>query len=98
MPGAGVDLIVDRVENADGELFRIGSVVGGHRRLRALAQPLHELAQILFRQGEDDRDRIDLRDDDDAVRIGGRDVIADIDLPQPDTAVERAKRRDNRRD
>ena len=48
-----------------------------------------DLRQLVFRRGEDHRDRLDLGDGDDAGLRGGIDDVADIDLAQPDDAGDR---------
>ena len=48
-----------------------------------------DIGQLVFRRGEDHRDRLDLRDRDDAGLGRGVDDVADIDLTQPDDARDR---------
>ncbi len=50
---------------------------------------LQDGRQIVFRQGENDRDRLELGDDDNAVGIARLHVIAGIDLAQPDPPADR---------
>ena len=53
------------------------------------ASLLQDPGDIVLRKGEDDRDRLDLREEDDAVRIARRHVVALVDLPQADPAGDR---------
>ena len=48
-----------------------------------------DIRQLVFRRGEDHRDRLDLGDGHDAGLRRGIDDVADIDLPQPDDAGDR---------
>ena len=72
------------------QLERIVLVIGedGKRCLGRLLLP-EDLRQHPFRQGEDQRDGIELRHDDQAVGRRGADDVADVDLTNPDHAVDR---------
>ena len=83
-----VDLVVDQRKRAGrkhplavgGERDRLGRA-GGERGL--------DIRQLVFRRGEDHRDRLDLGDGHDAGLRRGIDDIADIDLPEPDDTGDR---------
>lgn len=76
--GCLVDLIVDDEQGAGVDDRRIVGV----ERLdfdRSLGHGAVDRAELLLRQIEDHRDRLNLSDHDDAIRIGGMDDIAGID-------------------
>ena len=87
-PARRVDLVVDQRKRAGrkhpfavgGERDRFGRA-GGERGL--------DIRQLVFRRGEDHRDRLDLGDGHDAGLCRGIDDIADIDLPEPDDTGDR---------
>ncbi len=88
--GRRVDLVVDRFELAGGDLGRAGAVIGGDLQRRTGVRLLLHLRQVVLGQGEDHRNRLRLRDDDDAARqVRRRHIIAGVDLAQPDPAGDR---------
>ena len=46
--------------------------------------------KVVFRQGEDDRDRLQLGDDQHGIGVGGMHDISRIDQPQADAATYRS--------
>ena len=66
MPSSELDLVVLAV---------------GDDLQRPFAIRVLDHGQIRLRQGEQQRDRLDLGDDDETVRVGRMDYVADIDLP-----------------
>src|SRR2546425_2276270 len=78
----GIDLVVDARERARGELLLLLAVVGLDRQLFARAYPLHQARQAVLRDGEDDRDRLQLRDDHEAVRVARAHDVARVDQAQ----------------
>ena len=53
------------------------------------AQFRHYRRQVVFRNGEHDRDRLQLGDHDQAVRVAGAHDVAEVDLAQPEAAADR---------
>ncbi len=86
--GRHVDLVVDGIEVAPRDLGRVRPVEDPHRQGGPGAQAVHHPQQHGLGQGEQHRDRMELRDDDDAGR-GGGDVVALVDLAQADPALDR---------
>src|SRR5438876_140565 len=74
------------------ETVRAAAVESGDGQLCAGAEPPDNDGQVVLWQGENYRDRLDLSDDHDAVRVARLHVVARIDLPQSDPA---GNRRDN---
>ncbi len=86
--GRRIDLIVDDLELAG---LDHGLVVGAERvhRQRAAGERAIDLAELLLRQGEQHRDRLELGDDDDAARVGGVHDVALVDLADAGAAGDR---------
>src|SRR5258707_8972725 len=75
------DLVVDQAEHALIQLDRIVLVVGENRERRlGFLLLLLDLWQARLRQREDQRNRMELRDDDETVGIRRADDVADVDL------------------
>src|SRR4051794_32125713 len=86
------DLIIDEHELAFIEINRAVLAVGEHRKRRfGLLLLLLDLRQVRLRERENQRDRLDLRDDHEPTRVGGMDDVANIDLTQADNAVDRGR-------
>jgi hypothetical protein len=66
--------------------FRLA--VGKNRKWRRCFLLL-DFRQICLRKGKDQRNWLDLRDNDGTVRVGGMDDIADVDLPDARYAIDR---------
>ncbi len=81
------DLVVDERELAGIELHRIVLAIGLDREL-PLGHLVLNARQVRLRQSEDHRDRLDLRDHHQAVRVGGMDDVADIDLAHAGDPVD----------
>src|SRR5439155_23248643 len=84
-----VYLIYSRLQTPGVQLARAAAVKGRCVEGRSLADAPRHGRQLVLRQGEDDRDRLQLGYDDDAVRITRLDVIAGVNLAQPDAAGDR---------
>ena len=91
VPRGLIDLVVDEGERAFAE-FGFVVAAEGENRQRALAveSPLTS-GNASFRQGEDDRDRLDLGDDDEAGLVGGVHDVALIDQPDAGAPVRSAR-------
>ena len=89
--GGRVDLAVEGLQFAGGELNRTAAVQGSHWQLRAIAQALHDLREVVLGHREDDRDGFDLGDDDEAGRGLRRYVVAWVDEAQADDSVDRGR-------
>ena len=87
--GRLIDLVIDHGERAFAERCGVAAIERGDGKTARLAALVQQFLQILLRHGEDDRDRFQLRDDDDAARIGGVDDVADIDQPKSRASVDR---------
>ena len=57
--------------------------------MASLLSLLLDFRQICLRKGKDQRNWLDLRDNDETVRVGGMDDIADVDLPDARYAIDR---------
>ena len=87
--GRGIDLVVNHRERPR---VHQGLVVAIHRenlQFRAAFFFLLNLAEVLRGQREDERDRLDLRDDHEPARVGRVDDIALVNQPHPDATGER---------
>src|SRR5262245_8672633 len=83
------DFVVDEAEAATIKLDFVVLAVGNNRQRRlALQLLLLDLRQQRLRQGEDQGNRFDLRDDHDAVGIGRGDNVADVNLANARDAVD----------
>ncbi len=91
-PGAGglVDLIVDGQQFAGGQLGLIVAAVGVHLE-RALRHLLRHRLKVVFRQREENRDRLKLRDHEHGVRVSGVNDVPRIDLPQANPSGHRRR-------
>ena len=87
--GGRIDLAVEGLQRAVGDLVGAAAIERGRRQHRAALQPLRDRLQIVLGHREQHADRLQLRDDDDAVGVARRDVVALVDLAQSDAAVER---------
>src|SRR5258708_6072645 len=58
----GINLIVEGEQGAFGNLLECRTIEGIHREFRVFAQTLLDLAEIVFGNGEDYGDGLDLRD------------------------------------
>ena len=88
-PGAGVDLVVDREKGAGGKPVFLCAVIGIHRRLVATLQFFHNRRYVVFRDREQDRDRLQLRDHHQAAGVAGAHDVAGIDLTQAEAPTDR---------
>jgi hypothetical protein len=85
------DLVIDEVKCALIELLAVLTVdEDGDRSLR---KALLDGYEICLRQREDQGDRLDLRDIDQAVDVGGINDVADIDLPDTGYPIDRRRER-----
>ena len=84
------DLIVDECELALIELDLAVLAVRKNRELR-VALVLLNFRQVRLRQRKNDRNRLDLRDDDEAVDVGWMNDIAHVDLTDAGDAIERRR-------
>ena len=86
------DLVVDEVERALIQLDLVVLAIGENRERRlGLHLLLLDLRQVRLRQREYHRDRLDLRDDHEAVGVGRMDDVAHVDLTDADDAVDRRR-------
>ena len=74
---------------AVGELRAVGAVIGLRREGGAVMQALHELCHIVFGDGEDGGDGLQLGDHHEPVGIPRRDVVSLVHLAQADAAGDR---------
>ena len=79
---------VDEQDLAFAQLDLVVLAVGRDRQ-RPLGHLLLNLRQLGLREREDQRDRLDLRDDHETVRIGRVNDVADVDLPDAGDARDR---------
>src|SRR6202043_53023 len=86
------DLVVDEAEQALIQFDRIILVVGENRERRlGFLLLLLDLRQARLRQSEYQRNRMELRDDDEAVGIRRADNVADVDLTNTHHAIDRRR-------
>src|SRR5712691_11377796 len=89
-PGCLQDLVVDEAELALIQLNRIILAVGQNReRVLGFLLLLLDLRQNRFRESEDERNRIELRDDDEAIRARWADDVSHVDLTNSDHPIDR---------
>lgn len=83
------------VENRQGALGQLPVVVAAHREdvHRTRFQRRLDGSELTLRQSEDDRDRLELRDNDEARRIGGMHDVALIDQSDAGPAGDRGGNR-----
>ena len=87
-PGRLVDLVVGGEERARGDVVAVGAVVGLHRQRLPGRQLLHDGREVVLGDREHHRDRLELRDDDQAVRIARVDHVADVEQAEPDPSAD----------
>ena len=87
--GGWVDLIINGKQRAGGQLLRQVAVPGFHQQRVLGVQLLHHFWNVIFGKGENDGDRLNLRDDGQGIGVGSMNDIARIDQPKADTAGER---------
>src|SRR5712675_1869960 len=86
------DLVVDQAEHALIQLDRIVLVVGENRERRLdFLLLLLDLWQARLGQREDQRNRMELRDDDETVGIRRADDVPDVDLTNAGYAIDRRR-------
>ncbi len=85
----GIYLVVHCQQRAAAQLRLARTVVGVHCQLLAVMQFLHYRGDVVFRECKDHRDRLQLRDDNDAVGVARMHDVADIDLAQPEPTADR---------
>ena len=83
-----VDLVVDDLERARAERLRAVALQRLDDERRPAALRRRDARQVVLRQREEHRDRIELRDDDDARRVGGVHDVARVDLAHARDAVD----------
>src|ERR1035441_1854158 len=83
-----INLVVNRQQFA-GRQFRLIVAAEGIDLQRPLLHMLRYVREHVFRQREDHGDRLQLRQDQHGIRIGGVNDVAGIDLPQSNPPVER---------
>jgi len=64
----------------------LGAVIRFDRELGAAADELHDLWELIFGQGKDDGNGLDLSHEQQACRVGGMHDVARIDRTQADDA------------
>src|ERR1700730_15352037 len=86
------DLVVNEAEHALIQLDRIVLAIGENReRPLCLLLPLLNLRQIGLRERKYQRNRLDLSDDDEPIRVRGGNDIAYVDLTNADDAIDRRR-------
>src|SRR5262245_64370296 len=75
-----IDLVVDERERAFGELRLVVATEGNHFE-RPLGHRMRNVRQCILGQAEDERDRLDLREQDETGLIGRVDDVALVDEP-----------------
>ncbi len=88
-PGVGIDLIVDGHKMSHGQLFVLIAVKGDNLRPPAALELAEYLGNIVFGQRKDDRDGLNLGDDQQPVGVGGMDDIPRIHQTQTDSSADR---------
>ena len=83
-----VDLVIDGKQFAVGQLGAVGAVIGLDAECLSGANVWHDIDNIVLRNRKNRRDWLQLIDDDNAVCIAWRDVIALIDLTQANATVD----------
>ena len=84
--GRRVDLVVHRAQRARRQQGRLGAVPGLDGRRVVAAHRVEHRGQVGLGHGEQHRDRLHLRDDDDAVDVAAAYEVADVHLAQPEPA------------
>jgi hypothetical protein len=87
--GGGVDLVVEAAQHAGGLQLAIATVPGFDRQAGAAAVAGEHGVQFGFRQGEGDVDRLGLGDHHQRGGVVGGDQVAQVQLAQAQTAVDR---------
>src|SRR3981189_910329 len=80
--------VVDEIETTFIELDRVVLTVSLYLEC-PIGQGLLNLWEVGLRQGEDHRDRLDLRDHDKAIRVGWMNDVADVDLSYAGHSIDR---------
>ena len=93
--GRLIDQVVDQCQRAFAKSLLVAAALSEDlERRRRRGHLLDDLLQLILRQGEDHRNRLQLRDDDEAGRVGRVDDVALVD--QPDAGASRQRRLDRR--
>ncbi len=87
--GCRVDGAVDGGELAACDLPGLAAVIGIGLKHRATTHAGHDLVDAVFRNGEQHRHGLDLRDDHDAIGLARLHQIADIDLTDACPSIDR---------
>src|SRR4051794_14178984 len=82
------DFVVNEIETAFVELDCVVLAVGLYLKC-PIGQVLLNLREVGFRQRENHRDRLDLRDHDEAIRVRWMNDVADVDLSYACYTVDR---------
>src|SRR5262249_28051287 len=85
----GIDLIVDRQQFTAGDFISVVTVKCINFKLNAFAKLVVNRRKLVLRQGENNGDRLHLRDDNQATRIGRVNNVAGIDKAQTNAAGNR---------
>src|SRR4051794_25222560 len=78
-PSRGVDLVIQRFQSSGGEFPALPAIEGVHDQLSSRPNLLQNVRQKVFRDIEDDRDGLQLRDHDQGIRIVGVNNVTHID-------------------
>src|SRR5262249_17007092 len=87
-----VDLVIGSEENTVGNFLRVIVVPSLDAQLLTRAQLSQDVAKVVFRNSEEYRNRLQLRDADHAAGVGCANDVSFIDEPKPDLSTDR---RDN---
>ena len=87
--GCRVDLVVERQKFSGGDPGELCAVVRIYTKSLTMPNLIVELAQIVFRNIENDRDRLKLRDDGKSIRASGEDRVAGVYQPQAHSPRDR---------
>ena len=77
--GSRVDLVIDALQRAGRQELFLLAIKGRHCELLLPFHAGEDGGQVVFRQGEDERDRLHLSDHQQTSGVGGMDHITDID-------------------
>lgn len=88
--GRRVDLIVESVQHPLAHESGVGAVVRSHRQHTPAAESFQHGAELDLGNCEDHRDRLDLGDHDETVRVRRLYIVARIDLTQARSSVGRS--------
>ena len=84
--GGLVDLVIHGDQRPGGQLVRLIAVPCVHRQFLAGAKTRENQRKLVFGNGEDHADGLDLRDHQQAVGVGGVHDVAGVHQPQTDAA------------